>query len=170
MFRLRVGICTFSLEEPSSQCHVLHPTGWINTNNVCMLCRFAHWQLLQTGTQWDLDFIQVWGPYSHQCRLLYCTLSVMFWSRFKPPCQRTLPQLPNIFIYLLFLWDSDALLVFTPRLSPFCQAPCNHLCITPAHRVELISPVIIVIIDHRGRIGKVRQGFWPVCILKTDWV
>lgn len=96
-----------------------------------------------------------------------CTLSVMFWSRFESPCQRTLPQLPNILFICCSCEIRCAACFYTSSVS-FLPAPCNHLCITPAHRVELISPVIIVIIDHRGRIGKVRQGFRPVCTLKTD--
>lgn len=38
---------------------------------------------------------------------------------------------------------------------------CNRLFITPAHKVRLIGPIVIVITDRRGTMGKVRRGFEP---------
>lgn len=44
--------------------------------------------------------------------------------------------------------------------SLFCLLlACNHPVITSPHKVQLISPIIIIITDQRGMIGKVREGF-----------
>lgn len=92
-----------SLEEPWSRCHVWHPVGWINTNNVCMLCTFTHWQLLRTGTHWDLVFIQVLGPYPHRLRLLHPLCHVLV--TLQASLSENSPAASQPFIYLLFLGD-----------------------------------------------------------------
>ena len=71
------------------------------------------------------------------------------------------PEASQQLIYSLFLLNRACHSFYTMSVS-HRSVPCNHFAITSAHQVELISLIIIIIIAHRDRSGRVRKGFQPV--------
>lgn len=123
------------------------------------------WQLLRTRKQQDLLFYSSLdldlSTLSHTFSL---SLSLSCFGHASSFPVSESPAASQHVIYLLLLralMSVSSLLISYLHLSS-AIVTCHQTVITAAHTAWLISPVILIITDQRGMIGKVGQGLQPV--------